>query len=985
MWAYAYKQTSLKTARRRLTVYGQPIERQRMFVVQRRQRGIVLMSMLLVVTLGAAAVTLHELNQRARSGAGRDLETVRKSNAALVQAREALLGAAIGDVAVYAGSPLRPGQLPWPDRAQDRIYDGKSDCVTNNFRSYHLLGRFPYLGEISCHFGGRHSSVVTLDTLYRDGSGEPLWYAVSRNLVNQGQPHLSINPDLVDNPLYPWMRVCDSRGRLVAGRVAAVIIAPGPALAHQSRSGRTPDAGQYLERISVRDARGLQSWLSNDEYNNAPDDSNGMRGPDECRQLSGGHEAIGEEFVIPVGGDSAQAALINDQLVYVTADELVDGVQRRAMSVVARALEAYRDGAVAGGGIRGRLPWMSPFANAWEGRSNPDTDTTTLMLEGQADGGGTAALHDDDRVFGPHLVGAAIRNLTTGASGVILGVSEPPDGNLLTSVLLGGMDVNSGTSPRDRFSAGDTYQIATFRGDAKRMTREGQLAFHHPDQAEDRAANFSVAWDFAVTGALAPPALSVILAPSSPAPNYPSNLLEFVRRSRLVGEVTVDEGGVCRVDGVGTGLVRCQGRMVRSPYLAARIEQTAGNDVTLTRVANALDTAAQPFTLAQWGIERGDRIRNLTDGSQGIVAALDPLTGKALRVVALSGGTGNRLSLGDEVSVEPAAQAFTGTATGGSRTTLQDVSRPLDFLALGVTAGDVLVNTTDGSYAFISAATATELAFSALVGGAEGEFQVGDHYEIRSDFIVQRRITFDLYYSGVESKQASALNLRTITAGSPTAAARLGGLPVLPAAALASNRPLQYAPYAVRVDDLDRGGAVVGSAVADVNNGGAGADVYLSTRDIERDFVIGDDIPEWFYDNGWYEFIYVAVGSGFSPAGTGNCSGGGCIDVFNRRRSRRAEAHLSYINTVQAVVVGAGSSVSSSEIRPAGQVRPSADVADYFEEENAQVSSAHQVLGGFGDGEFEVAPTGIPLTTLRRESVFNDQVVSICANRDCRN
>ncbi|MBT6275392.1 MAG: hypothetical protein HOI95_14805 [Chromatiales bacterium] len=53
-------------------------------------------------------------------------------------------------------------------------------------------------------------------------------------------------------------------------------------------------------------------------------------------------------------------------------------------------------------------------------------------------------------------------------------------------------------------------------------------------------------------------------------------------------------------------------------------------------------------------------------------------------------------------------------------------------------------------------------------------------------------------------------------------------------------------------------------------------------------------------------------------------------------------------------------------------------MADYFEEENAQLRAPHVQLGGLGDDEFEATPKDIPLTPFSNESLFNDRVVSIC-------
>uniref|UniRef100_A0A6M3J1T5 Uncharacterized protein n=1 Tax=viral metagenome TaxID=1070528 RepID=A0A6M3J1T5_9ZZZZ len=71
----------------------------------------------------------------------------------------------------------------------------------------------------------------------------------------------------------------------------------------------------------------------------------------------------------------------------------------------------------------------------------------------------------------------------------------------------------------------------------------------------------------------------------------------------------------------------------------------------------------------------------------------------------------------------------TGTATGGSGTTLDDTTTT--FTDLGLVPGVYVRNTTDGSYAYIQSIATNTLTFAAtLTGGTANTFSAGDSYEI---------------------------------------------------------------------------------------------------------------------------------------------------------------------------------------------------------------------------------------------------------------
>jgi hypothetical protein len=291
--------------------------------------------MLLGLLVVAASATLYTRSQTiAASNVARDVA----SATALAEAKRVLIASA---VTAYPASGKRtsPGLLPFPDRARDGNYDGQGDCVTFGLLDAHLLGRFPGRGDVS------PCPRIALNVDIRDGSGERLWYAVSRNLVNRGGGG-PVNPDMgaSGRAVYPWISVRDLHGRAVVDAstgmrlpVAAVILAPGAAVEGQDRSAEAPAAGDFLDGITIG-ATG---------YDNA--DADGC--PDAVRWPCGS-ESYGEEFII--GSSPRIDSAFNDRLVYIGLDELMRAVEKRVLGDVAVALNRYRR-------EYGVYPWLAGF------------------------------------------------------------------------------------------------------------------------------------------------------------------------------------------------------------------------------------------------------------------------------------------------------------------------------------------------------------------------------------------------------------------------------------------------------------------------------------------------------------------------------------------------------------------------------------------------------------------------------------------------
>jgi hypothetical protein len=412
-----------------------------------RQRGAALLIILGILVLLTSAILLDRLNAAVAPTPSRDPTSVNN----LARAKETL-------IAWAATHPDTPGLLPFPDRNDEGTpdYDGAADCVAaGTVGPAHLLGSFPIRGELAllgC------ATDVPMSIEIADSSGQRLWYAVSQNLVRGGGGGL-VNPDIGELGTHPWIVVRDAGGNVITDPVtliplsiAAVIIAPGPALAGQDRSAVAPAAANYLDTFAVGGVT----------YDNS--DADGCS-DNACA-------TPGEEFIINTNPQAGSN--FNDRLVFITVDELMGAVQDRVLGDAALALKSYRDSQPVAASF---YPWLAPF-------SNPRSPH-----QGIATGGSPITLDGDGTDFGtPPAVnpGDLVRNLTDGSTGTVAAIGVPST-SLDLDGLLGGAT--------NAFASGDRYVVhsnAKFKGVAG--TVDGLLPLHFPNEIFQ--TGFTVEWNF---------------------------------------------------------------------------------------------------------------------------------------------------------------------------------------------------------------------------------------------------------------------------------------------------------------------------------------------------------------------------------------------------------------------------------------------------------------------------------------------------------
>ena len=244
---------------------------------------MLILILLIVGLLGSALV--YSLAGRAQL----DLDTDRKSFAALAEAKDALIGRAAADTS-------RPGSLPCPDIDND---GGAESPVTYGGACPSYIGRLPW-------------KTLGLSDL-RDGYGERLWYAITPSF----RDHSNGGPLNSDTP-----GELDIGGATVIDNAIAIVFSPGVATHTQNRSSAIS---------SVCSATGIT--MANDLcVSNYLDDAN-----------ANGVPPADISFVTKLPSDPAVIdGTFNDKLLAITSDVLFSVVNIRVAKDAIAALETYR-------------------------------------------------------------------------------------------------------------------------------------------------------------------------------------------------------------------------------------------------------------------------------------------------------------------------------------------------------------------------------------------------------------------------------------------------------------------------------------------------------------------------------------------------------------------------------------------------------------------------------------------------------------------
>lgn len=290
-----------------------------------RQSGAALLAMLAILTLGLCSFVVGALNSAAVSTSVFARE---RNGAALAEAKSALIGYVAKEVLDLSES--LPGRLPCPESPSDAgtANEGRAGSACSpSFPINKTVGRLPW-------------RTLGLSKLV-DAANEPLWYAVSPNWVLS-----TPNPPPIINAGTAGLLTVDG-----AGGVVAVIIAPGRPLT------ATPNAAQVAQGCQAR------AQARNDRAHNPAGGNADYRNYLECENAS---NPVDNVFATSIA-DNALNPVSNDQLVTVTAAELLNALQgplaERLQRTVAPLVREYSSLWPGGAFLPYARPFVAPEAN----------------------------------------------------------------------------------------------------------------------------------------------------------------------------------------------------------------------------------------------------------------------------------------------------------------------------------------------------------------------------------------------------------------------------------------------------------------------------------------------------------------------------------------------------------------------------------------------------------------------------------------------
>ena len=330
-----------------------------------RQRGVAFY-LFIVMVVAAAAATLLATRGLVSAGESRDKEAQRT----LQEARRAVLaylaapdldasGRRLGEWRLFPDLPIAAGA---GNDAAEPVYDGLAEtggCAWRGWSPGQPLQAQASAAAAARCFGRlpwRDLGLTLPEADPTDAAGLVPWVYVSPNLMTQSACLADLNPLVLAQPFityaclgaapYPWITVVDERGNVLSNRVAFAMILPGPALPGQVR-GPAAGPSAYLDRVTIGagcPAPCQPGTYDNANFNHADNQPTVLiRAPyDATAAQRQGYFSLPYQF--------------NDRLVYVTIDELLGVLERRARQELMHQLTAFKTG-------HGYFPFAAPLSS----------------------------------------------------------------------------------------------------------------------------------------------------------------------------------------------------------------------------------------------------------------------------------------------------------------------------------------------------------------------------------------------------------------------------------------------------------------------------------------------------------------------------------------------------------------------------------------------------------------------------------------------
>lgn len=291
----------------------------------RKQQGAALILFVFLVAMAATGYVIKTLSASY-------LERHQDQQASLVLAKSK--AALIGHALSRTGTGERPGNMPRPDYISSSEspsnYDGTSDSGCLNASQINGLPLISSGGDMRClgRLPWKELGISFHAPSESDQLGNMPWYAVSANLVDPVCLDV-INPSILSRTHttyicsggalpHPWLTVRDANGNVLSNRVALVLMLPGRSLQSQVR-GIAPLNGSsdYLDAVVIPDT--CTAPCVPGTYSNADMDN---------------------DFIVSSSIAGATDSS-NDRLIYVTIDELMVELVKRAAVEAKRVIRLY--------------------------------------------------------------------------------------------------------------------------------------------------------------------------------------------------------------------------------------------------------------------------------------------------------------------------------------------------------------------------------------------------------------------------------------------------------------------------------------------------------------------------------------------------------------------------------------------------------------------------------------------------------------------
>ncbi|MEE8308255.1 MAG: hypothetical protein V3R81_13390, partial [Gammaproteobacteria bacterium] len=263
---------------------------------------------MVVALMGMGGVVIVGFTQQAREAL--EVQRYQHNQRVLQEAKQALLMFAYNYPQTNTNG-IGPGRLPCPDVDNNGSVDGPGTCAQ--------VGRFPWADD----------RLGTPELL--DASGEKLWYAVSDafdNIAGGG---------VINYGTSGTITLVDQSGGIIydgdGAGIAAVIIAPGTILK------RDEDANGTYEFTQLRNTTGIGGQQR--DPRNYLDTFDGF---DNSVFTNGQSDTNDDGFIMgPITDITQSTIVVNDQLIIVTADEVIAMAEKAVLAAYRDAIEDYLD------------------------------------------------------------------------------------------------------------------------------------------------------------------------------------------------------------------------------------------------------------------------------------------------------------------------------------------------------------------------------------------------------------------------------------------------------------------------------------------------------------------------------------------------------------------------------------------------------------------------------------------------------------------